>query len=194
MSHSCWMRSALGVSMFVVLAAGCGDQSSKTPPASGGAAFKKVEACKLFTQADAAEALGADAVSPDSWRRLDNADERSGVSLSNCMYATGDMRRTAHVVITYYANKTLPGTFEALKAETKSQTAGTSWSGLTSDLLDQSEPVEMEGQVAYWTPDLGTLTVLANGHYVIAITVDPAPDEKPGEGARRAARRVLEKL
>lgn len=179
----------VAVIVLAAVAAGCG--SDDTPARSS---VPELDACKLLTAADAGAVLGAPAVEPEFYTRLNSVDEQLGTAMSNCIYARDGGFETLSVVVNYRRSEN-PASFDALRAA--NEAAGGAMAEITRELLDDSEPVDGLGDFAYWTADAGTLTVYAQRHYEIAITADGAAPGDTASARVRAtnvARKILERL
>lgn len=162
------MKSPKIILASVVLgmfAANCGGESA---PAK--ANMPDLDACKLFTAADAGEVLGAPAAEPESYFKMDRVDEQMGAALSNCVYARDDSYETLSIVVNYRRSE-FPASFDALRSESEGDGE---MARMARELLDASEPIDGLGDFAYWIADGGILTVHAKRHYQIAITADGA--------------------
>lgn len=153
-----------------------------------------VDACALLTAADAGEILGGPAAQPETYMKLDRVDERGGNALSNCLYERLGGNETVSVLVSYRSIN-YPASFAALREEVD----GTSdeMKEMALELLDAAEPVDGLGEFAYWTAELGTLTIYADGHYQLTVTADGAASgDSSGARARAvdAAGRMLARL
>ena len=173
----------------LALVSGCGDSS-----VSEDRSAPTVVACALLTAADASEILGGSAAEPETYMKLDRVNERDGNALSNCLYEREGSFQALSVVVTYRSIE-FPASFAALREE--SEGASDEMEEMALELLDSSEPVDGLGDFAYWTEELGTLTVYAERHYVISITADGASSgDTAGARARAtdAAGRILGRI
>lgn len=185
------MKSAnnvLATLVLVLLAASCGGEDA---PAKGN--MPQLNACELFTAADAGEVLGASASQPGSYTKMDRTDEQMGAALSNCVYARDDSYETLSIVVNYRRSG-FPASFDELRAESEGDGEMES---MTRELLDASEPVDGLGDFAYWTADGAILTVYAKRHYMIAVTADSATPGDPASARERAtsvAKKIISRL
>lgn len=157
------------------------------------ASLPQLDACTLFTAADASEVLGGPASRPESYTKLDRVDEQMGAVLSNCLYALDGTYETISIVVSYRRFE-FPASFDALRAESE---GGGEMEQIARELLDASEPIDGLGDFAYWTEDGGLLTVYAKRHYQVAITADSATTGDSASARDRAtsvAKKIISRL
>jgi hypothetical protein len=175
--------------LLACVAAGCGE--GKAPGSAAGtpaAAAGPVDACALFTAADAEQVLGGPVGSPS--RGADMQDEESGRALSNCMYQEMETMASASILVRRSPGEPMPASLDEARAQARRQVEGMSegemreLAEIGARLLDESEAVPGLGRLAYWSPETKQLTVLVAPHWMLV-----ASASRPGAdpGAERAA-------
>ncbi len=171
-------------------ACGGGPKGGGETKAADPAGLPAIDVCQIVSPADAGRFLGEEV--GEGKKRIDQRNEAGGIVVTNCLYSAPSYRGLS-VLVRYSASESPPTSFDDLKAAVAK--GDDAVSGMGQDLLDASAPVQGLGSMAYWTPEIKTLTAY-DGHYQVSVNADP-PKGQPDSAqvlATAVMQHVLGKL
>ncbi len=172
---------------LAVLFASCGAEETTS-------AVEPLNACELFTDADAQMLLGEPAVKSSDRYPMGRASEDGKSWFSMCGYNGTTSDRAISITVRYGVTATPPKTSDALFDELARAAAA-----MNEDPLKWKQrlrAVSGIGDVAAWDPELGTLTAYWKQYQLVALSgpLTKNSDETDLERAKTMLSQVVEKL
>lgn len=177
-----------------------GDAGDKTASNDTPTGSAEIDACALVSRSEAADLLGEPVA--QGREGVHHVDRQMGSSISQCYYDAESSSRTVSIQVVYQPKLDVPGNYDAMVAEARSEAEGTeegSAERLSLEVIEGSEPVSGVGRVAWFTPEYGSQTTYTDHHIITTSAgrlgdADDPDQAKARDRARKLAALVIDRL